>query len=250
MNRSNETTMATLPNATSTEESAAVGITTTTKMEETVHEVDYYGVLGCPETASDVELGRAFRKKARQNHPVALIYGNTNANEATFVALCEAHAVLVHPSARTAYDTYGVPCVQAYERQTSSLYLAAIDEETPLDLETTQGESASSLSQAGSQRTLPFARPTTLDEALEYYAQTCGPYQARCHSAGSWISFPYAQDVMTAYSNSVLTARLTFQIRKTQVVVFRQTIIKSKLSLGWTVAENLLTWTILATCKC
>lgn len=62
-------------------------------------EKDYYKVLGVPETASDKELGRAYRKLAKQYHPDA----NPGAED-RFKEISAAYDVLGDPATRKEYD--------------------------------------------------------------------------------------------------------------------------------------------------
>ncbi len=66
---------------------------------------DYYDVLGVPRTATQKEIGTAFRKLARKHHP-DLNAGDKQA-EARFKVLSEAHEVLSDPKKRTLYDEFG-----------------------------------------------------------------------------------------------------------------------------------------------
>ena len=66
---------------------------------------DYYDVLGVPRTATQKEIGAAFRKLARKHHP-DLNAGDKQA-EARFKELSEAHEVLSDPKKRGLYDEFG-----------------------------------------------------------------------------------------------------------------------------------------------
>jgi curved DNA-binding protein len=66
---------------------------------------DYYDVLGVSRTASQKEIGAAFRKLARKHHP-DLNAGDKQA-EARFKELSEAHEVLSDPKKRQLYDEFG-----------------------------------------------------------------------------------------------------------------------------------------------
>jgi curved DNA-binding protein len=66
---------------------------------------DFYEVLGVPRTASQKEIGSAFRKLARKYHP-DLNSGDKQA-EARFKELSEAHEVLSDQKKRALYDEFG-----------------------------------------------------------------------------------------------------------------------------------------------
>jgi curved DNA-binding protein len=66
---------------------------------------DYYDVLGVPRTATQKEIGAAFRKLARKHHP-DLNAGDKQA-EARFKELSEAHEVLSDPKKKSLYDEFG-----------------------------------------------------------------------------------------------------------------------------------------------
>ncbi|MEZ0608196.1 DnaJ C-terminal domain-containing protein [Fibrella sp. WM1] len=67
--------------------------------------IDYYKILGIPQTASDDEIKKAYRKLARKMHPDL----NPNDPEANkkFQQLNEANEVLSDPEKRKKYDQYG-----------------------------------------------------------------------------------------------------------------------------------------------
>jgi molecular chaperone DnaJ len=65
---------------------------------------DYYEVLGVPRDASEDDIKRAFRLRARELHP------DVNADpqaEARFKELAQAYEALSDPETRAAYDRYG-----------------------------------------------------------------------------------------------------------------------------------------------
>ena len=65
-------------------------------------EKDYYQVLGVPETASDKDIQRAYRKLARQFHPDA--NPDNPAAEERFKAISAAYDVIGDPDKRKEYD--------------------------------------------------------------------------------------------------------------------------------------------------
>src|SRR5688500_2410889 len=73
---------------------------------------DYYAILGVPNTASQAEIKKAYRKLARELHP------DTNKDpeaEKRFKDANEAHAVLADPEKRKQYDELGANW-QAYQQ--------------------------------------------------------------------------------------------------------------------------------------
>ncbi|XP_953331.1 molecular chaperone (DnaJ family), putative [Theileria annulata] len=63
---------------------------------------DYYSILGVRKNATDREIEKAFRKKAKKLHPDA-----NPGNEKAFSELSNAYEVLKDPSKRKTYDMYG-----------------------------------------------------------------------------------------------------------------------------------------------
>src|SRR5207302_8993538 len=62
-------------------------------------EKDYYKVLGVPETATEKEIRRAYRKLAKEHHP-----DSNPGHEETFKEISAAYDVLSDDEKRTAYD--------------------------------------------------------------------------------------------------------------------------------------------------
>jgi curved DNA-binding protein len=67
---------------------------------------DYYGILGVPRNASDVEIKKAYRKLAMQYHPDRNPGKEKWANE-KFKEINEAYGVIGDPQKRKQYDQFG-----------------------------------------------------------------------------------------------------------------------------------------------
>lgn len=66
---------------------------------------DYYEVLGIDKNATDEDIKRAYRKKAKECHPD--LHPNDKEAEARFKELNEANEVLSDPDKRALYDQFG-----------------------------------------------------------------------------------------------------------------------------------------------
>lgn len=66
---------------------------------------DYYEVLGVQKNATDEDIKRAFRRKAKECHPD--LHPNDKEAEARFKELNEANEVLSDPDKRARYDQFG-----------------------------------------------------------------------------------------------------------------------------------------------
>lgn len=66
---------------------------------------DYYEVLGIDKNATDEDIKRAYRKKAKECHPD--LHPNDKESEARFKELNEANEVLSDPDKRARYDQFG-----------------------------------------------------------------------------------------------------------------------------------------------
>ncbi|MDP2233568.1 MAG: molecular chaperone DnaJ [Actinomycetota bacterium] len=65
---------------------------------------DYYALLGVAKTATEAEIKKAFRARARETHPDV---NNASDAEEQFKAINEAYDVLSDPQKRQMYDQYG-----------------------------------------------------------------------------------------------------------------------------------------------
>ena len=66
---------------------------------------DYYEVLGVDKNASDADIKRAYRKKAKENHPD--LHPGDKECEARFKEANEAYEVLSNPDKKAKYDQFG-----------------------------------------------------------------------------------------------------------------------------------------------
>lgn len=79
--------------------------------------IDYYKILGVPRKATQEEIQRAFRRRARKYHPD--VNKDKNA-EAEFKKINEANEVLKDPEKRKLYDTYGKDWQNGAHKQDAS----------------------------------------------------------------------------------------------------------------------------------
>lgn len=87
---------------------------------------DYYEVLGVDRDASDADIKRAFREKARLYHPD--INPDSAGAEDRFKEINEAYAVLSDTRTRSRYDRYGFSAVGSLEREEASGGIGAVVE--------------------------------------------------------------------------------------------------------------------------
>ena len=71
----------------------------------TTNKRDYYEVLGVDKNASQEDIKKAYRKKAKECHPD--LHPNDKEAEARFRELNEANEVLSDPDKRARYDQFG-----------------------------------------------------------------------------------------------------------------------------------------------
>ena len=79
--------------------------------------IDYYKILGVPRNATQEEIQRAYRKRARKYHPDV---NKEKDAEAEFKKINEANEVLKDPEKRKRYDTYGRDWQNGAQRRTAS----------------------------------------------------------------------------------------------------------------------------------
>jgi len=66
---------------------------------------EYYSLLEIERTATEVEIKKAYRKKAMELHPDR--YGGDKEKEEAFKKLNEAYATLSDPEKKAHYDRFG-----------------------------------------------------------------------------------------------------------------------------------------------
>lgn len=67
--------------------------------------IDYYKIMGVPRTATQDDIRKAYKRRAKQFHPD--LHPDDPKAKAKFQALTEANAVLSDPQKRQKYDQYG-----------------------------------------------------------------------------------------------------------------------------------------------
>lgn len=73
--------------------------------------IDYYKIMGIPKDTPQSEIGKAYKRRARQFHPD--LHPDDPKAKAKFQALNEANEVLSDPEKRRKYDKYGEQWQQA-----------------------------------------------------------------------------------------------------------------------------------------
>ena len=66
--------------------------------------IDYYKILGVPQTATEADIKKAYRKLARKYHPD--LNPNDKTAEKKFKEINDANEVLSHPENRKKYDHF------------------------------------------------------------------------------------------------------------------------------------------------
>lgn len=79
--------------------------------------IDYYKILELPQTATEADIKKAYRKLARKYHPD--LSPNDKEAEKKFKEINEANEVLSHPENRKKYDKYGKDWKHAEEFEKS-----------------------------------------------------------------------------------------------------------------------------------
>lgn len=76
-------------------------------------EVDYYGVLNLPSTASAHDVQKRFRKLSLYTHPDKTLGRESHE---TFIQMQKAYTYLTNPTTRVIYDRFGITGLKVYEQ--------------------------------------------------------------------------------------------------------------------------------------